>query len=984
MIRFTYYVVAVFLLISMGACGELQTDSDSVRGTATEKLWSSAFAQAVGVQALLASYRSDGNAEHVELATKAVQPLFIPIEEGGLLFRSGKDVWFEAIPTPADNPAHLLSGHLQALLALKELADVTGDTQVRTWLQRGLDTLYRWLPRYDTGYWLRADLNPKTTALRFRFANPYGFETHPLAIDKLTLHDPVSGEMAVLDIGAETDAKDELRIAGAGWGEIETLEERRVRRLRPVATGDHDVYLKLPGEVKNNLRKRWYKLAIDYYDDRAANVVVQMRAIAPGRAFHDLRHGDLLLTGAGQWRRWIVPVRPVELGDEVVVAAARKHTAYLAALAEWDKRFEPWRLKATGYLRLAEPLVIDDTLRVEPTRQTLPQQIPMTYDRPRLPWFEEAPNTTYVLSAHLTCILTLADAARYLEDKSLHGIAYRGTAALRARLHLFDAGYWLRYDLNPKKELLLQIDELAGGDSLPIDTVILENPQTGRFVQAETERHAKLVKDGSRHSVYLALALPDHTFSDDFDVPLYRLVIRYQDVSAGQFILKIQAINEGNNLAFRPLRDGLWRTTGDQGWKEAHFLIRPQDLGGFKGLAYQAYETEQLQRLANVSNDWLFYQYAERQRYFLDAKNAGKPVIIEPGSDDATNNPSPLATKNDHHPWLEGTDRRNPLNVFRVPITQRMKALSDRLAAGTASEHEKILRFMKYIERFRVGFASAATPDATVQERIGACGTFTNTLLALATAQGMDGGRFVNLYNFPENQGHTVAEIFADGKWRLYDATYGAYYTLADDPQAMPLSFAEIRKAYRTAPATVRRVVETIRPGLKSFTGHDIYTKANPIGVIGPDKPMLFPLRLTRGEKETLTKAEFGPRFQGAKYIGAAGVNHNQRWTLANLIPGRDYVFRIEPGGLGGDIKGHDRRFWVDAKIEGAASPAVLEHQFDFASGSAEPWDIRFTASSSETVIEFTHPYRGPGYRYIYFERFGLRAVDCSKARLRC
>ena len=75
----------------------------------------------------------------------------------------------------------------------------TGSTPIGTykqlveWYKKGAATLERWLPRYDTGYWLRYDLNPKKQELLFRLNNKYGYQLEPLAIDTIGLTDLVSG-----------------------------------------------------------------------------------------------------------------------------------------------------------------------------------------------------------------------------------------------------------------------------------------------------------------------------------------------------------------------------------------------------------------------------------------------------------------------------------------------------------------------------------------------------------------------------------------------------------------------------------------------------------------------------------------------------------------------------------------------------------------------------------------------------------------------
>ena len=323
--------------------------------------WSSAFAQAVGIQAFLVAYQKSGKAEYLELAKKAAKALFVPIAQGGFLFQHDNDIWFEEIPTPISNPSHILNGHMRTLLALKELADATHDSEIETYFKLGSDTLYRWLPLYDTGYWLRYDLNPKKSKLLFRFANPYGFENYPLAIHKITLRDPLTKQEITLNVGTDGDSKGKAHIAGIHWGQSETVAGKTFRRLLPVSlenkpdgtSAPHSYfYLSLPGKWADNLRDKGYELLIDYYDEARANIAVQQRSITHGQTFRDMRDSDLHLTGENQWRQWIILVRPSDLGFWVGESYADKHAQYLKKLSEHDKRFSNWKKLAITYINL--------------------------------------------------------------------------------------------------------------------------------------------------------------------------------------------------------------------------------------------------------------------------------------------------------------------------------------------------------------------------------------------------------------------------------------------------------------------------------------------------------------------------------------------------------------------------------------------------------------------------------------------------------
>lgn len=809
------------------------------------KPWSSAFGQAVGIQALLASYQDTKNSEHLALARKAAKVLFVPLEKGGLLFRRGEDIWFEEVPYPTENPSHILNGHMRTLIALKQLAEAAKDETIRSWYRRGLATLNRWLPLYDTGYWLRYDLNPRKEELCFRFNNPYGFLLAPLAIHRVSLRDPQTGRETVLLVGSSKDADGPIRIAGNHWGHPEVLDGKIVRRLQPVepepAFLDNRkirppgtfVYLKIPNTWTDNLRTEPFELSIEYKDESIANINIQMRSIAPGPAFTDLPNGDLLLTGSGQWRTWRIPLRPADLGWWCGEIYGEKHAAYLKELSADLPELNVWAERTIGYLRLRQPKSSEVTI-VSPQPQVLPKQTPLlpvysldrqgvvrqhaptpssrffpdgSFDptsdrgrpvyspfiaarqvmegnlvgrggysepketihrRPALEWllnsqnslsvqnariylypfqnvyndviteapwasafgqayvckaflyaldylqkeeprikkallqtalgfeipcnrggiawpiapdqmfFEEVPNGTHVLNGHLVSLTTLKTVADRMKNPKIENLHRCGLAALREQFARFDAGYWLRYDLNPKKELLMQIDWLAGEKSPAVEEILLVDPQTAQatrvFAGAPTafagypkiagtdwlgnntmegravrqfrngyRQRTEPVKGGTRHNVFLRLALPRKNFPELADVPLHRLVIRYKDIAPGIFNLKIQSIHEGKILTFVPLRRGVWRCTGDGKWKEAIFEIRPQDMGWYCHSDYQKFHIEQLRELACQTKDWFFAQQAERQKFFLEAKNQKQSVIVPSPFSSMVPSPIPAA-----------------------------------------------------------------------------------------------------------------------------------------------------------------------------------------------------------------------------------------------------------------------------------------------------------------------------------------------------
>lgn len=803
--------------------------------------WSSAFAQAVGIQALLASYRIDGDKDALNLAKKAATPLITPIENGGLLFQDGEDIWFEEIPTSAENPSHILNGHMRALIALNEL-NVEDPDDIRTAIiKRGIDTLYRKLPLFDTGYWLRYDLNPKKEGLLFRFTNPYGFENLPLAIDKIRLVDPLTKEEVAIDVGAGEDSLGGARIAGVDWMQPESLGNRTFRRLvrarldnQPTGPGGPHTYfyLYLPATWTDNLRSQWYELVIDYLDEAQGNITVQQQSIAPEDNFIDMRDGDLHLTGAGVWRSWRIPLRISDLGYWVGLSYAEKHAKYLKVLAQIDRRLSPWADLAKSYLNSRDKS--QHFKVVKPQNSGVPKQSPMlpiytidkagvvtqwrasektryypdgSYDpssdpgvpvyspfivaqqilhpnqigkggykevdskvvkrEPAVHWlldkknkitlpgggityhfnfdnsyndittkagwpsafsqayildaldlyyqrsaqpsnirdlifsvakayktptseggiatisksgvvfYEEVPNDTHVLNAHLASVNSLRKVSKLLKNSDIGEQARAGVASLKETLYKFDTGYWLRYDQNPKKEFIFQIDWLDGEKSPLISQITMDVPQTASSVMIDLgldsaftssshisglewggrleadniaarsfsngySIHKAPVPGGTRQNTYVIFQMPTLGSGDYFDIQPVKILIKYKDIAPGQFSVKIQSINEGGYLEFFPLRGGLITTVGDQKWKTAAINLRPQDMGWYKGKDYQVYEVDQLEKIAHSYDDWLLRQYVEKQRFYLKQKEQGRAIVVVPGRQPITNVPLPL------------------------------------------------------------------------------------------------------------------------------------------------------------------------------------------------------------------------------------------------------------------------------------------------------------------------------------------------------
>ena len=115
----------------------------------------SAMAQGLGISVLVRAGLETEKSEYFTAAGRAMWLLRRPIEDGGVSVLSGEDVVFEEVPkTP---PSTILNGWIFGLWGLRDMAMAAEDKDAEDLYARSLDTLIRWLPRFDTGYWSTYD-----------------------------------------------------------------------------------------------------------------------------------------------------------------------------------------------------------------------------------------------------------------------------------------------------------------------------------------------------------------------------------------------------------------------------------------------------------------------------------------------------------------------------------------------------------------------------------------------------------------------------------------------------------------------------------------------------------------------------------------------------------------------------------------------------------------------------------------------------------
>lgn len=113
--------------------------------------WSSAMAQGEAISALLRAHQLEPQAGYSDAALRAAQPFRFEIARGGVVWRDGADVFFEEIANEC--APHVLNGCIFALWGVWELWKASGDAWLGRLVEESIETLRRWLPRFDTGWW---------------------------------------------------------------------------------------------------------------------------------------------------------------------------------------------------------------------------------------------------------------------------------------------------------------------------------------------------------------------------------------------------------------------------------------------------------------------------------------------------------------------------------------------------------------------------------------------------------------------------------------------------------------------------------------------------------------------------------------------------------------------------------------------------------------------------------------------------------------
>lgn len=147
----------------------------------------SAMCQGEGASLLLRAYKRFGDTRYLDAATKALEFMLLPASEGGASKYDGNDL----ILLEYTNLPVVMNGWIFASFGLYDMSLVSSDPKYKEAFLKTVETLKKYLPRFDNGYWTKYDLGKK-------IASPFYHNLHVAQMQGLHLAtgDPVFKEYA--------------------------------------------------------------------------------------------------------------------------------------------------------------------------------------------------------------------------------------------------------------------------------------------------------------------------------------------------------------------------------------------------------------------------------------------------------------------------------------------------------------------------------------------------------------------------------------------------------------------------------------------------------------------------------------------------------------------------------------------------------------------------------------------------------------------
>ena len=123
--------------------------------------YSSALAQAKGLQVLTLAYELTGNEKYLDVAKKTIRSFLVDYEEGGFVTHESvgnHSLFLHILAKPGFPKTYVLNGHTNSLLSIWSYYEKTQDPIAKTIFDKGINYLKGNLVKYDAGNWSYYDL----------------------------------------------------------------------------------------------------------------------------------------------------------------------------------------------------------------------------------------------------------------------------------------------------------------------------------------------------------------------------------------------------------------------------------------------------------------------------------------------------------------------------------------------------------------------------------------------------------------------------------------------------------------------------------------------------------------------------------------------------------------------------------------------------------------------------------------------------------
>jgi hypothetical protein len=129
--------------------------------------WRSAQTQAVGLQLLLRQYALSQDSRYLRYFDGLLNAFNVRVEDGGVLdFDSAGIPWLEKFADATNAKPRILNGMLFALIGLCDVI-AAGFPQARAIFDMGIESVIKYLPRYDLGDWSSYDILGRRSSLHY-------------------------------------------------------------------------------------------------------------------------------------------------------------------------------------------------------------------------------------------------------------------------------------------------------------------------------------------------------------------------------------------------------------------------------------------------------------------------------------------------------------------------------------------------------------------------------------------------------------------------------------------------------------------------------------------------------------------------------------------------------------------------------------------------------------------------------------------------